>query len=112
MIEEKIYKALSEGVTSVEGRVFPLFVPQGELFPAIVYTVIADNERKGLSCSTHQDCRLQLDIYDKSFEDVKKIEEVVKGIMDSFYLTEYSSQSGFDQESNLFRVILDMNFNY
>ncbi|MBD3838833.1 MAG: hypothetical protein IE878_00405 [Epsilonproteobacteria bacterium] len=112
MIEEKIFEALNEGVESVEGRVFPLYIPQNEQFPALVYTVVTDNIQKGLSCSTHHYCRLQIDIYDNQFENVKKIEEVVKRVMDSFNLIEYSSQHEFDHESRVFRVILDMNFNY
>lgn len=110
MIEELLFAHLVANVPLVDGRVYPLIMPQDCEKPALVYTVINDGDNKGLEgCVSSYDTRFQVDVYTTSYMEAKDIKNEVKSALYSFssYPEGLNSRDGFEYGTELFRQIID-----
>lgn len=112
MIEQKLYAHISDNVPALGGRVYPKLMPEECQKPAVVYGVIHNADVETLGCVVGSDIRFQIDIYSLSYSEVKMIRNEVKTALYSF---EYkplhlSSMDDYEDETKLYREILDFKF--
>ena len=81
-IEEKIYTALSDEVTLVNGRVYPLTMPQDTQRDAVVYQVLSGFDIDCVVGDTYaNEVQVQVDVYAKAYGDSLKIKDQVRSAM-------------------------------
>lgn len=98
-------------------KVYPVVVPETRVAPYVVYndTSIVPTDTKS-GASIQDDVRVQIDCYSVDFEEVQKINEVIRERLDQFsgtinevrvIETRFVSQQtmGFDDLENVFRVM-------
>jgi len=110
MIEAALFSHLESSVVSVDGRVYPLVMPQDCEKPALVYTVVNDADNRGVEgCVGSYDTRFQVDVYARSYFEAKNIKNEVKSALYAFvhYPEVLNSRDGFEEEEELFRQIID-----
>lgn len=104
MIEVDLVSHLLEQVTLVDGRVYPLIMPQNDLFPSVVCTVVNNQDKQRLNGLPYgETLRIQLNVYAESYKDVKEVLVAVKSALYAFthYPYELSSKDGFESETKL-----------
>jgi len=110
MIEADLFSYLKANVSSVNGRVYPLLMPQDCPKPALVYTVVNDADNRGVEgCVSSYSTRFQVDVYATSYLEVKTIKDEVKNALYVFshYPEILNSRDGFEEDQELFRQIID-----
>ena len=110
MIETELYQHLDSNVSSVNGRISPLIMPQNTDKPALVYTVISDSDEHSLeggSCAGV--IRVQIDVYAKTYAEAKTVKDEVKAALYSFSYLPYDliTLDGFEDGQELSRQIID-----
>jgi len=102
---------IADNTPLLQGRIYPLIIPQNTQMPAAVYTVI--NNRDDQCTTTGQAYksvqRFQIDIYANTYKEVQQITTAVKSALYSFPNVpfEISNRDGFETDSELFRQIIE-----
>ena len=115
-IEEKIYSALNTGVTLVEGRVYPLEMPQDTKRDSVVYRVMSGIDMDGVCGDTYaNEIQAQVDVYAKSYKSSLAIKDQVRtSIKDNFNVQSFLYVNIYEPITLKYRqacsiVILDKN---
>lgn len=94
-------------------RIYPLVAPENTATPYIVWQVISAQRQNTLDGTTnHEWLRVQIDIYDKSYDKSLKLShKAVEAINNGVQLSIHSgSQQYHEQETKLFRQSIDYEF--
>lgn len=99
----------------VNNRVYPLVIPEGAPNdpPYIVYQVISSQPQNTLDGPTgHEWARVQLDIYDYSYDNcVRLSHDVINALDAALQLKIYDgTQQMYEKDSKLFRQSVDIEF--
>ena len=112
-MEQSLYSLLSNSVLSVEGRVYPLIMPQNCPKPALVYHVINKRDESSMSGWCEEDestkYRVQLDVYSEHYAEQKAIAKEVKTALKSFEfgVKEITSRDLFEADTELYRELIE-----
>lgn len=107
MIEKIVYQALSTDL-NIDGRIWPLFLPEKGVYPAITYqniTEIPHNHLKG--ASDVENSRLQIDIWAESYGEVKELFQEVKTSMNGISSLLIGTRHEYEENTKLYRVSAD-----
>ncbi|MBL4730280.1 MAG: DUF3168 domain-containing protein [Sulfurimonas sp.] len=89
-------------------------MPQNSIKPALVYSVVSENDKQSLNGSVAYGTkhRFQIDIYSESYLEVKAIKQQVKEALYSFshFPHNLNVSEGSEKDTRLFRQTLDFNF--
>ena len=112
MIEQYVYLELKNNVSLVEGRVFPLRMPQNCIKPAIVYFVVSNVESSSMSgwCdSSNAKSRMQVSIYAEHYSEQKAIEKEVRETLKTFKnkVKEITQRDLFENETELYHGLME-----
>ena len=110
MIEADLFSYLETNVASVNGRVYPLVMPQDCKKPALVYTVVNDGDEQSLSgCVVSSQTRFQVDVYAEAYLESVTVKNEVKEALYLFghYPVDLNTRDAFEHEEELFRQIVD-----
>lgn len=99
----------------VDGRIYPMIVPEGALgaTPYIVWQVISSVSDNTIDGATgHEWVRVQIDVYDRIYDDAVQMSNDVVGIINSnIQTTDYfGTQQMYDNDAKLFRQSIDIGF--
>jgi len=116
MIEIDLFFHLSNDTelnTLVDGRIYPLLIPQGGKFPAVVYTIVNNRELQSLNYREPYgfDVRVQIDCYSPSFSETLTVKEAVQNAMHEFKHKAhgFNSHSNYEPEVKLHRQLIEFN---
>ncbi|UFH59835.1 hypothetical protein [Sulfurovum mangrovi] len=112
MIEAELFAHLKDNVLSVSERVYPLILPKGCKKPALVYSIVIDNDKRSMSeGGTFNVTRAQIDVYADTHEESVQIKNEVKAALYSFehHVFNVNTTSMFEEEFELFRQLIDFN---
>ncbi len=110
MMREELYTALSVGVPSVEGRVFPLTMPQDTNKSCVVYKILSNYDTTGISCTQPINTRffVQVDVLAKTYaESASLMEEVKQVLRDNFLAFGITSYEDYLNITLKYRQIID-----
>lgn len=114
MTEMEVYNLLKNDATLttlVNGRIYPMVAPQNVAKPYITYMVVSGLRLQCLGGEIYQGSyRMQMDCFSTTYGNAKAISEAVKnclvGFMDS---NNIDIRDGYDNETQLFRQLIDFN---
>lgn len=108
MIEKDLYLAL-QNVTS---NVYPMFLPDDAVFPAITYQVVHDGANQSFNNGTvmSRDVRFQVDVFSKSYSEVKTLKDEVVSEVVGLNGGSISSQDIYEDSIELHRQLIDFKF--
>ena len=112
-MEKELFSLLSNTVLSVDGRVYPLVMPQNCPKPALVYHVINKRDESSMSgwCDqgTSSKYRVQIDVYSEHYAEQKAIAQEVKTALKSFEfgVKEITSRDLFEADTELYRELIE-----
>lgn len=97
----------------VNERIYPMIVPEGSIkdTPYIVWQVVSSVPENTIDGATgHEWIRLQVDVYDESYDKAVQLSNDVIGIINSDIQTTdyYGTQQLYDTEAKLFRQSIDI----
>ncbi|MGB2081900.1 MAG: DUF3168 domain-containing protein [Psychrobacter sp.] len=97
----------------VDSRIYPHIAPQGATVPYIVWQVISAQPQNTLDGTTHhQWLRVQIDIYDTSYDKTVSLSnEVTQTLSNGINLFIHSgTQQLYENDTKLFRQSIDYEF--
>lgn len=122
-IGNAIYSLLtSDGTLSsaIGTKVFPDTVPQGQLFPAVVYTVVGTGPTDAKDGTSPLDVlRIQIDTYSTSYDSTQTIKDRIRTVLDRYSGTvqmmnidsiRFSGDGSGDYEENIGIYWVSQNF--
>jgi len=102
MIEQALYEQLTQDVTEVNGRVFPIVMPPKTKKPAIVYAVV-EYPSISVSCEDSKIYReWELHIYDKEYLATKEVKQSVVAALKTFGANNIVAKDIFVQDAEIF----------
>jgi len=110
-IRKNLHSVLSNGIPSINGRVYPIIMPQDTRNNCIVYQVLGNSDITGLTCTTPVLSRymLQIDIFAATYaESVALVEEVSVLLRDKFLIFNLSSFEDYANITLKYRQILSL----
>ncbi len=97
----------------VDGRIYPLLMPQDSAMPAVIYTVVNNREIQSINYREPYgfDIRIQIDCYSPSFSVVLAVKEAVRKAMHEFEHKAHglNSRSLYEPEAKLHRQLIEFN---
>lgn len=105
----ELYEHIKTNVPSINNRIYPMIMPQNTTKPAMVYTVINDNDKQTISgCVSTTETLFQLDIYAESYSQAKTILAEVKSALYTFdkYPSGLNSRDNYEEDTQLFRQLI------
>jgi len=103
-----IEKDLVASIKTICTRVYPLFMPQNVVFPAVTYQVIYDGTEQGVGgCVWGRDVRIQVDIYSKSYSEAKSLKQQAVNHIIDLKGGNISAQDLYDDDMQLYRQLID-----
>lgn len=107
MIETELFDTLTD---LVDGRCYPLVMPQNPVLPALVYTRQSSDPQYRLEggASLNQ-VRIEVDCYADTYTDAKALSESVRLAMEaaSYKGTLIFDSDFYEPEVKLYRVVMD-----
>ena len=104
MIEKDLFIALK----TVCDRVYPIKMPDDVKYPAITYMVVVDIPEQSLYGNVFaRDTRVQIDIWAKSYSEIKTLKDEVVGKIVELKGGDISSQDLYEDDLELYRELLD-----
>jgi hypothetical protein len=112
MIEEDIYSDLSgfAGLSAlISTRIYPLRMPQGGTFPAVVYTRVSGSRINNLDGENIQNPRFQVDCWAESYSAAKAVAAQVESAFAaaSFTSVLIADRDDRDDTTEIYRVSMD-----
>lgn len=106
---ERIYSLLAD---LVDGRCYPLFVPETEKSPPpyIVYSIISnmpDNVLDGIT--GHEWVRVQIDVYTKNYDDTISLSAQAVQTLNTIQPSEYGGTT-YLSDDGLYRGLIEYEF--
>lgn len=107
-VREDLYKALRDGVMGVNGRVYPLTMPQDTHKPSLVYTFLGNYDNTGICGeSTMQDFLVQIDVFATTYKESSDIRGVVESVLrDNFNISQMSGYEMYENITLKYRQVL------
>ena len=110
IVGPQIYQLLAP---LVNDHVYPMIVPEASIkdTPYIVWQVVSSVPDNTIDGATgHEWIRLQIDIYDESYDKAVQLSNDVLGVINSNIQTTdyYGTQQLYDAEAKLFRQSIDI----
>ena len=104
-------KANANLVALVVDRIYPLTAPQNVVKPYITYQIINELGMQCMSGNTYQeDVRVQIDCWSLSYGQVISIKDEVKSSIALWKASsEVSTMDGYENDTKLFRKLIDFN---
>ena len=121
ILGETIFKILSntESITNIVGTsIFPVTLPQGERFPAIIYSEVSRevNDTK-TGASTNDKINVQFDLYTTTYREAQNLANTLRDQLDRYTddtithcVMESQSDEGLIEEHRVYRVIQQYEF--
>lgn len=117
MIEAVLFSYLSnntELIALIDKRIYPLLMSQDGSFPQVVYTIVNNRELQSMNHREPYgfDVRVQIDCYDKDFDDVLALKEAVRNAMHDFTHKAHGFNSRtmpYDPDTQLYRQLIEFN---
>jgi len=112
MIEKTLFSHLSTNVSLVNGRVYPLIMPQDCIKPAITYMLVNENDKQSINNGAYGvKYRFQIDIYDVSYASIKEIKDQVKEALYDFVYFPHDLNviERYEKDTKLYRQTIDFN---
>jgi len=114
MIEASIVAVLAAGSTDalVDGRIYPMELPQAAVLPAVVYQRIATEPLHTMEGDEGlDDVRLQFSCWATNYADAKALSAAVRADINASALKSRTTMEldDRDEETRHYRVILDLN---
>ncbi len=108
MIEKDLYQALK----NVTANVYPMFLPEDAVYPAITYQVIYDGTNQAFNSGNYmsRDVRFQVDVFSKSYSEAKSLKEQIVNEVIGLNAGSISSQDIYEDEIKLHRQLIDLKF--
>lgn len=104
MIEKDLLIALK----NVTPRVHPMMMPEDAVFPCITYQVVYDGANQATNGNfMSRDVRFQVDIYSKSYAEVKSLKELVVNEVIGLKGGSISAVDLYEDELELHRQLID-----
>lgn len=106
---ERIYSLLAD---LVDGRCYPLFVPETEKSPPpyIVYSIISNTPDNVLDGITgHEWVRVQIDVYTKNYDDTIALSAQVVRQLNTIQPSEYGGTT-YHHDDGLWRGLIEYEF--
>lgn len=95
----------------IDGRIYPLLMPQDSAMPAVIYTVVNNRELQSINYREAYgfDIRIQIDCYSKSFSEVLSVKEAVRSAMHEFKYKahDFNSRTLYEPEAKLHRQLIE-----
>ena len=106
MIEKDLFSTLK----NVCDRIYPVKLPEGAIYPAIIYQVIYDGANQAFNSGNYmsRDVRFQIDVFSKSYSEAKTLKEEVINEVIGLNAGDISSQDIYEDELDLYRQIIDI----
>lgn len=117
MIELDLYTHLSSDIDLshlVEDRIYPLKAKDGVVTPYITYSIVSNIDITSLQGDNYANkTRVQLDIFSKSYSEVKAVLGAVKSSMYKYktQVHNFSSRDLFEEDTQLYRQLIEFNIN-
>jgi len=111
MIRKEIHKQLTAHIPELEGRVFPLIMPQDTKKTSVVYRIIGSQDTTGLSCTTPIDTisGVQLDIFAHTYEEsVDMLNKVLSVLRTEFISSNVNTYEDYANITLKYRQIIDL----
>lgn len=115
MIESDLYAHLSNDTDLsdlVGDNIYPIKAKDGVLTPYITYLIVSNIDITSLQGDNYENkTRVQLDIFSKSYSEVKEISGAVKSSMYKFkyQIFDFTSRDLFEQDTQLYRQLIEFN---
>lgn len=105
MIEKDLYVALK----NVTANVYPMFLPDDAVYPAITYQVVYDGANQSFNSGTvmSRDVRFQVDIFSKSYSEAKTLKDGVVSEVVGLKGGSISAQDLYEDSLELHRQLID-----
>ena len=109
-MRKELYKALKDGIPEVQGRVYPLIMPQDTKKNSIVYRVIGTADTTGVTCNIPVNTRwaVQIDVfahtYQESVDIAAKVADVLRANFLAFNIMAYDDYANITVK---YRQIID-----
>lgn len=112
MIEADLVAHLKGNVTLntlIGGRIYPLVAPQNVTIPFTTYQVVNGRSYQCMGGDIYQENnRFQIDVYSKTYSEVKTIANTIKSILVGFMASNnINIMDDRDPETLLYRQIID-----
>ena len=117
MIESDLYTHLSSDIDLkelVQDRIYPVKTPNDVLTPYITYSIVSNIDITSLQGDNYANkTRVQLDIFSKSYSEVKEILGAVKSSMYQYktQVHNFSSRDLYESDTELHRQLIEFNLN-
>lgn len=111
MIEKKLFSHISP---LIGGNIFPIIAPEKVQTPFAVYTIVNDKDLISLQGENYANkTRIQIDLYGKSYSEVKETLAVVKNSLYEFEYKVYglNSRDLYEEQTGLFRQLIEFYIN-
>ncbi len=116
MIEQELFSHLSNNEelnTLVNGRIYPMLMPQGVKMPAVVYTVVNNRELQSINHREPHglDVRIQVDCYSPKFSESLEVKEALREAMHAFKYKahDFNSRTLYEEDVKLHRQLIEFN---
>ena len=104
MIEKDLFSALK----LVTPNVYLIMMPDDAIYPAITYQVVSDVQNQATNGNlSSRNVRFQVDIYSKSYAEVKALKDAVVTEVIGLRGGSISAQDLYEDELQLHRQLLD-----
>lgn len=117
MVEADLFLHLktTTAISSLVGsRIYPLVAPENCATPFIVYSNISDVDQTSFQGANYQNkTRFQIDIYSKSYGEVKTLKGAVKVAMYDFkyFPHEFTSRDLYEADTKIQRQLIQFKLN-
>ena len=104
-----IEKSLCTALKNVTPNVYPMMLPENVTFPAITYQVVFDGANQSFNTgnATSRTVRFQVDIFETTYGDAKRLKDLVVGEVIALKGGGISAQDLYEDELQLHRQLLD-----
>lgn len=108
-LRQDLKAVMTAGVPLVEGRVFPLTMPQDTKKNSIVYAIVGDLENTGLcGVKVTSMVAVQVDVFAQTYgESVNIMNEAVAALHGSFNVANLSTYEMYEDITLKYRQIID-----
>ncbi len=113
-IRVQLHNALNDGVPEVGTRVYPLILVQDTKENAIVYTMIGNIERTGVSCNAplFMNHNVQVDVFCKTYAEMVAIgKKTLEALRAAFKISGVMTYELYEEHTLKYRMVIDFRLN-
>jgi len=110
-MREAIYRVLNDGLPDLNGKIYPLTVPQDTKADAVIYKVIGTVDTTGITCNTPVTTRfgVQIDVLTSDYGEGTDIADSIRTLLREEFIT--SNNFNFESYENItkkYRQVIDI----